>query len=210
MAKVMPDSEETCRLLKRVEAGDRHAFDQLFVRNRPDLLRVVEARLDPKIRTRVDSSDVVQETQLEAYRRLPDYLARRPMPFRLWLRRTAQERLLVARRRHVSAGWRAVTREVPLPDQSSLLLARPFLAPGSTPSQQFARRELVRRVSQAVARLPEDDQEILLLRTHEGMSNQEAAYVLGLDPATASKRHGRAVLRLHRLLIEFGLTESQL
>jgi RNA polymerase sigma-70 factor (ECF subfamily) len=65
-------------------------------------------------------------------------------------------------------------------------------------------------VSQAVARLPEDDQEILLLRTHEGMSNQEAAYVLGLDPATASKRHGRAVLRLHRLLIEFGLTESQL
>jgi DNA-directed RNA polymerase specialized sigma24 family protein len=61
-----------------------------------------------------------------------------------------------------------------------------------------------------VARLPEADQEILLLRTYEGLSNQEAAYVLGLDPATASKRHGRAVLRLHRLLVEDGLTGSQL
>jgi hypothetical protein len=75
------------------------------------------------------------------------------MPFRLWLRRTAQERLL---------------RELPLPEHSSLLLARPFLAPGSTPSQQLAKRELVRQVSQAVARL-EADQEILLLRTHEGL-----------------------------------------
>jgi RNA polymerase sigma-70 factor (ECF subfamily) len=210
MAEVMPDSAETCRLLEQVEAGDRGAFDRLFARHRPDLLRVVEARLDPKVRARVDPSDVVQEAQLEVYRRLPNYLARRPMPFRLWLRKTAQERVLVARRRHVQAGWRAVAREVPLPEHSSLLLARPFLAAGSTPSRQAARGELVRRVSQAVARLPEADQEILLLRTYEGLSNQEAAYVLGLDPAAASKRHGRAVLRLHRLLVEGGLTESQL
>jgi RNA polymerase sigma-70 factor (ECF subfamily) len=210
MAEVMPDSSETCRLLEQVRAGDRGAFERLFARHRRDLLRVVAARLDPKVLARVDPSDVVQEAQLEAFRRLPDYLARRPMPFRLWLRRTAQERLLVARRRHLQAEWRTVAREVPLPERSSLLLARPFLAAGSTPSQQLARRELARRVSQAVARLPEADQEILLLRTYEGLSNQEAAYVLGLDPATASKRHGRAVLRLHRLLVEGGLTQSQL
>jgi RNA polymerase sigma-70 factor (ECF subfamily) len=210
MVEVMPDSEETCRLLGQVEAGDRRAFERLFARHRPELLRVVAARLDSKVRARVDPSDVVQDTQLEAYRRLPDYLARRPMPFRLWLRKTAQERLLVARRQHVQAGWRSVTREVPLPDRSSLLLARSFLVTSSTPSQQLARRELARRVSQVVARLPEADQEILLLRTYEGLSNQEAAYVLGLDPATASKRHGRAVLRLHRLLVQGGLTESQL
>jgi RNA polymerase sigma-70 factor, ECF subfamily len=210
MAEVTPDSAETRHLLERAQAGDRGTFERLFARHRSYLLRVVAARLDPKIHSRVDPSDVVQEAQLEAYRRLPDFLARRPMPFRLWLRKTAQERLLMARRQHLQAGWRTVTREVPLPERSSLLLAHPFLAAGPTPSQQLCERELARRVSQAVARLPDSDQEILLLRTYEGLSNREAAYVLGLDPAVASKRHGRAVLRLHRLLVEGGLTESQL
>jgi RNA polymerase sigma-70 factor (ECF subfamily) len=210
MAEVTPDSAETSGLLAQVRAGERRAFERLFDRHRAYLLRVVAARLDAGATARVDPSDVVQEAQLEAYRRLPDYLAARPMPFRLWLRKTAQERVLMARRQHVEARRRSATREVPLPDRSSLMLARPFLAVGSTPSQKLRRVELADRVRQAVARLTEADQEILLLRTYEGLSNQEAAYVLGLDPATASKRHGRAVLRLHRLLVDGGLTESQL
>jgi RNA polymerase sigma-70 factor (ECF subfamily) len=210
MAEVTPDSAETSGLLAQAGAGERRAFERLFDRHRAYLLRVVAARLDSGASARIDPSDVVQEAQLEAYRRLPDYLAARPMPFRLWLRKTAQERVLMARRQHLQARRRSATREVPLPDRSSLLLARPFLAAGSTPSQKLRRVELADRVRQAVARLTEADQEILLLRTYEGLSNQEAAYVLGLDPATASKRHGRAVLRLHRLLVDGGLTESQL
>ena len=209
MAEVTPDSAETRGLLEQAGAGERPAFERLFDRHRPYLLRVVAARLDPGTRARLDPSDVVQETQLEAYRRLPAYLATRPMPFRLWLRKTAQERVLMARRQHLEARRRSVLREVPLPERSSLLLARPFLAGGSTPSRRLGRAELADRVRRAVARLPEADQEILLLRTYEGLSNQEAALVLGLDPATASKRHGRAVLRLHRVLVESGLTESE-
>jgi RNA polymerase sigma-70 factor, ECF subfamily len=209
MAEITPDSEETRRLLGRAQAGDRLAFEQLFERHRSYLCRVVASRLDPKIAARFDASDVVQEAQLDAYRRLPDYLARRPMPFRLWLRKTAQERLVMARRQHLEAHGRSLRRERPLPERSSLLLAQPFLAAGSTPSRQLDRDELARRVRQAVARLPEADQEILLLRTYEGLSNQEVACLLDLDPATASKRHGRAILRLHRLLIEEGLSESQ-
>ena len=84
-------------------AGDRGSFDRLFGLHRAYLRQVVKRRLDPRVRGRVDPSDVLQETQLEALRRLPDYLDRRPMPFRLWLRKTAQERLLVAHRRHVGA-----------------------------------------------------------------------------------------------------------
>ena len=210
MNRLQPDSAQTQNLLERVQTGDREAFEELFARHRPYLLRAVAARLDPAARARVDPSDVVQEAQLEAYRRLPAYLALRPMPFRLWLRKTAQERLVMARRQHLEAQERSRRREVPLPERSSLLLAQPFLAPGSTPSRQLHRHELARRVSQAVSRLPEADQEILLLRTYEGLSNQEVAYLLDLDPATASKRHGRAVLRLHRLLLEAGLSESQL
>ena len=210
MPEITPDSEETRCLLQQAQGGDRSAFERLFDRHRSYLVGVVASRMDPKMGGRVDASDVVQEAQLEAFRRLPDYLARKPMPFRLWLRKTAQERLIMARRQHLEARERSMRREVSLPERSSLFLAQPFLAPGSTPSRQLHRHELARRVSQAVSRLPEADQEILLLRTYEGLSNQEVAYLLDLDPATASKRHGRAVLRLHRLLLEAGLSESQL
>jgi len=171
---------------------------------------LVAVRLDKKVRARVDPSDVVQGTQLELFRRLPDYLERRPMPFRLWLLKTAQEQLLVIRRRHVVAGKRSVGREVPLPDRSSLMLARKLLAPTLSPSQQLDRKDLARRVRVALAQLPESDQEVIIMRTFEGLSNQDVACVLDLDPGTASKRHGRAVLRLQRILAEGGLTESQL
>src|SRR6516162_2573457 len=103
MAEVTPDSAETSGLLAQVGAGELRAFERLFDRHRAYLLRVVAARLDQGASARIDPSDVVQEAQLEAYRRLPDYLAARPMPFRLWLRKTAQERVLSIRRRHLQA-----------------------------------------------------------------------------------------------------------
>src|SRR5262245_15314 len=101
---VEPDSAETQRMLEQAQAGDVEARDQLLARHRPFLHRVVELRLDPRLRARVDASDIVQEVQLDAFRRLPDYLERRPMPFRLWLRKTANERLLKIQRRHLEVG----------------------------------------------------------------------------------------------------------
>src|SRR6516162_11391849 len=133
MDELPPDETETQRLLQQVRGGDRLAFEQLFTRHRPFLRQIIEMRLDPRLRSPVDPSDVVQETQLEAFRRLDDYLQRQPMPFRLWLRKTACERLLMAQRQHVGAARRAVGREVTLPDASSLQLAQQLLAGGSTP-----------------------------------------------------------------------------
>ena len=208
MAEVTPDSAETQRLLQMIRAGDRQGFEKLFARHRPYLRQVVDLRLDPKLRSRVDPSDVVQETHLEAFRRLPDYLVRRPMPFRLWLRKTAYERLLMIQRRHLQAGRRAVGREVPLPDRSSVQLFRQLLAPGSTPGQQMAQAELARRVRQAVARLSEIDREVLLMRNLEGLSNHEVAQVLEIEPAAASQRYGRALLRLRKLLLAGGFSEN--
>ncbi len=209
MPQVSPDSSETTRLLEQVRDGDRDAFEKLFARHRPYLRQVVSLRLDPKLRARVDASDVVQETHLEAVRRLPDYLERRPMPFRLWLRKTAYERLLMIERHHVDAQRRAVGREVALPDRSSLQLFGQLLAAGSTPSQQLSRAELARRVRQAVARLADIDKEILLMRNLEGLSNHEVAQVLEIAPAAASQRYGRALLRLRKLLLAGGLSESE-
>src|SRR5262245_35245981 len=96
------DTEETEveRLLESARAGNRAAFDRLFALHRPYLRRVVELRMDPRLRVRVDPSDVVQEAHLESFRRLADYCDRRPMAFRLWLRKAAQERLTMLRRFH--------------------------------------------------------------------------------------------------------------
>jgi RNA polymerase sigma-70 factor (ECF subfamily) len=208
MTEISPDSEDTRALLQEARAGNRDAFERLFARHRDFLRQVVALRLDPRLRPRVDASDVVQETQLEAFRRLADYLEREPMPFRLWLRKTAQERLGMVQRRHLGAARRAVAREAREPDLSSIQLAGQLLAPGSSPSQHVCRHELIEAVHRTVARLSPADREILLMRNLEGLSNLEAAQVLQIDPAAASQRYGRALLRLRQLLIAAGLMES--
>jgi RNA polymerase sigma-70 factor (ECF subfamily) len=103
-----------------------------------------------------------------------------------------------------------VDREAALPEGSSCALARQLLAADSTPSGRVGREELARRVREAVARLTEADREIILMRTFEALSFEEIARVLDIEPAAARKRHGRALLRLHKLLTDEGLTESQL
>jgi RNA polymerase sigma-70 factor (ECF subfamily) len=210
MDAVGPDSAETQRLLAQVRGGDREALNELLAQHRPYLERFVELCLDPELRPRVDPSDVVQEAHLEAMRRLSGYLAQPPMPFRLWLRQLARDRLLRLRRRHVRAARRAVGREVPLPDRSSLQLAQQLLAAGPTPEQQLDQEELARRIRQGLAELSDADREILLLRNFEGLSYAEIGYILAIEPAAARKRHGRAVVRLHRVLFGGGPEESQL
>ena len=206
MDKPASDSSETLRLLDQARGGDTKAVNRLCARHRSYLRQVIELRLDRSLRKRVDPSDLVQETLLEATRRLEDYFEREPMPFRLWLRKTAQQRVAMIHRKYFDVAARDVAREVPLPEQSSMLLAKQLLEKGSSPSQHAERREMARRVRRAVAQLPEAHREIILMRTFECMSYQEVAYMLGIEPATAKKRHGRALIRLHRVLVEGGLT----
>ena len=201
MTGVSTDSELTCDLLTRVRGGDRPALDQLLAEHRPYLHRLVELRFDPQLRPRVDPSDVVQDALLEAAQRIDDYLRRDPMPFWLWLRQTACEQLVTQQRRHLGAACRATGREQPLPAGSSVVLGRQLLDNQQSPSEQVAGDELADRVRTALARLDEDDQTIILLRNYEGLSNQQAAAALSIDPAAASKRFGRALLRLRATLI---------
>ena len=208
MSQPAPDAADTQRLLAAVRAGGREALDQLLAQHRPFLRWFVELRMDPHLRARLDPSDVVQEAQIEAVRRVPGYLDNPALPFRLWLRQIAYDRLLMARRQHVEADRRAVNREAPLPDGSSILLAQQVLAGAPTPSQLVVQEELAHRVRQAVATLPDGDRDILLMRNFEGLSNAEVAQVLDLDPGTASKRYGRALLRLRQLLLDTGFSEA--
>lgn len=195
-------------LLARAQQGDAQAVDELFDRHREYLHAVVSLRMDRQMQSRVDASDIIQETYLQTSRRMDDYLRRRPMPFRLWLRKSAYECLIQLRRRHVGAQQRAVAAELPLPAASSA--AHAALAPAdsaTTPSQCLIKFELAERVRQAMGALDEHDREILLMRTYEGLTNQEASLVLDLEADAASKRYGRALIRLRNLLLEHGVTE---
>lgn len=208
MPEIKPDSGETQELLARIGAGEAEAFNRLFVRYQPWLRRLVELRLDGRMRARLDPSDVVQETQLEAFRRLGGFVKEPPMPFRLWLRKTLEERLRMAERRHLETRGRTVRRELTLPETSSND-GRQLAGADPTPSQQFAQDELGAQVREAIAGLEELDREILLMRSYEGLSYGEIGYILEIDEAAARKRHGRALLRLHGRLTDRGFTESQ-
>jgi RNA polymerase sigma-70 factor, ECF subfamily len=207
MSEIKADSVETVRLLEQARGGDPKALDRLLSRYRSDLREFVAVRLDPRLATRVDPSDVVQEAQLEVARRMDDFLKRRPMPFRLWVRKTAYERLLDLHRRHLKRGKRTVSREVSLPDRSSLLLASPLLHRGPSPSQNLEAREFAERVAQAVTGLSEADREILLMRHGEALPFEEIACLLDVDAGAARKRFGRALIRLQKTLTDHGLLE---
>ena len=102
---------------------------------------------------------------------------------------------------------RTVDREAGLPDRSSLLLALPLLARGSSPSERLQAQEQAQQVADAVAELAEADREILLMRHAEELPFDEIGCVLDIEPAAARKRFGRALLRLQKLLTARGLLE---
>lgn len=200
----MPDLPETALLLQQIGEGDHQALEELLSRHRTWIRRIVDLRLDKRLRTRIDPSDVVQDIHLEVSRRIDDYLARDPMPFRLWLRQTAYENLLALRRKHLEAECRSVEKETSLPQDSSLQLAQQLLGRDNAPDQKLLEAELLDRIHVAMDRLSELDREILLLRFFEGLTNEEVTELLRLEPATASKRYGRALLRLRHLLTSPG------
>jgi RNA polymerase sigma-70 factor (ECF subfamily) len=193
-----------------ISAGQRDAFNELFDRHRNTLRQAVQLRLDARLRTRLDASDIVQETHMQAFRRLDDYLERRPMPFRLWLRKTAYEQLANHRRAHLTSARRSVHREQPFPDESSMMIAGPLLERSDSPSRRIAQREYQRLVGEAVNELSEVDREILLMRNVEGLSQREIAQILDLSHDAVRKRYGRALIKLQQLLVDRGLSEGEL
>lgn len=198
-----PDSSEN-DLLQALDRGDRTVFDQLFERHRAQLHWLVSLRLDPRLSRRMDASDVIQETHLEALNRLEDFIDRRPMPFDLWLRKTAVQKLAQLRRLHLQTERRDVRRE--LPNGSSMALVSSLIDDRNSPSRDAARSEQCQLVMRVVAQLSEDDQDVLLMKNVEGLSHQEIGYLLDVEPATVRKRYGRALVRLRQLLVRNGLT----
>ena len=177
---------------------------QLLDRYRDRLRRMVAVRMDRRLATRVDPSDVVQEALAEAARDLSGYLRDRPLPFYPWLRGVAWRRLVQLYRHHVVARRRSVDREEPgepsLADASAHILAAACLAGGSSPSRALIREELLDRVHAALARLDPGDRDLLVMRHLEGMSSVEIGPILGVSEGAVRVRLVRALKRLRALL----------
>src|SRR4051794_34672549 len=110
-------------LLGRIRGGDREALNELLASHRDGLTRFLELRMDPRMLARVGVSDVIQEAHLEAARGTDASRAREPMPFQVWVLKTAHQQLLRLRPRHVEAECRGAAAEARLPDNASVLLA---------------------------------------------------------------------------------------
>ncbi|MCA9218265.1 MAG: sigma-70 family RNA polymerase sigma factor [Planctomycetales bacterium] len=190
----------TANLLAAVEMGKSDAMQELLTLHRPYLKRVVQLRMDPILATRIDASDVVQEAQLVIFKRMDDFLRRRPTSFRLWIRQHVLECLIDEHRRHVTYQKRSVLKERDLADASSFAIARRLME--DSPSRLVRQMELREQITDAIDKLSENDRQVLSLRHAERLSNAEVAELLGIPANTVRQRYGRALKRLHQVLTD--------
>jgi len=202
---IWPDGEVTVELLNNVRDGKAVAVEELMDRHRNSLRRMIQLRLDQRLMQRMDVSDVIQDVLIEANRRLTDYLNNPVIPFHLWIRQIAKDRIIDAHRRHRVSAKRSIDREQPQPgkgpfDQSSIELANQFRDKALTPAAAATQRELAQQIEAAVQMLRDNDREIILMRHYEQLNNQEIAQSLGLTEPAASMRYLRALKRLREII----------
>ena len=166
---------------------------------------MVDARLDRRVRGRVDPSDVMQDGFADALAKLPGYLADPKIPLFLWLRLVVGERLTKIHRDHLGAQARDAAREVslyrgPMPAASSAALAAHLLGKFTSPTQAAVRAERLLRVQEALNALDPLDREVLSLRHFEHLTHAEAAAVLEISESAAANRYVRALKRLKDVL----------
>ena len=187
--------------IERLHGGDRGALAALFGQHRDRLRRMVELRIDPRVRARLDASDVLQEAFLDVAADLDAYLADPKLPPLLWLRVHVGRRLAALHRKHLGTRMRDAGMEISLyrealPEASTAALASMLLGRLTSPTQAAQRAERLVRVQEALNGLDPIDREVLALRHFEQLGRSETALVLGISQEAAAKRYFRALKRL--------------
>lgn len=200
----MRDSQDELRKLEASQ-GDQCALDELLERYRERLGRLVKLRLDDRVRGRIDASDVIQETYVEASQRLNEYLREPTVPFFVWLRFLTIQKLTLLHRRHLGVQARDAGREVamhsgPMPAGASAALAAQLVGQLTSPSSAAMKAEMKIRLQDALNAMDPIDREVLVLRHFEQLGNGEIAHVLGLSESAACNRYVRALEKLRKQL----------
>jgi RNA polymerase sigma-70 factor (ECF subfamily) len=171
-------------------------------RNR--LKRLVELRIDARVRARVDASDVLQETHIEAVQRYNKYLENPEVPVYIWLRYLTLQKVSQLHQKHLGVQARNANREIsierePAPANSAILAAQ-LVGQMTTASEAFARDEMKTRLERALNSMSKTDREVLALRHFEQLSQKETAHVLGIEEKAAGARYLRALAKLRKTI----------
>jgi RNA polymerase sigma-70 factor, ECF subfamily len=190
--------ESPLALLVQARAGDSHALGQVLDGYREYLRLLARGRVGQELRVRLDPSDLVQETLLEAQRDFRQFAGSSEGELAVWLRRILARNLADQLKFHQSQK-RDIGREQPLVmliEQAHEALATPL----STPSQQASRREQAVVMASAMAQLPEDYREVIALRHLDGRSFDEIATAMRRSAGAVRMLWMRALEQLGELL----------
>ena len=178
--------------------------DRALERYRKYLLLLARTHLDPRLRTKLDPSDVVQQSMLEAYQQQDRFRGQTDGECMAWLRQILAHNLADALK-GLRRAKRDVARERSLEaalGQSSARLGAWLAADQSSPSQQVAREEDALRLANALAALPGSQREALVLQHWQGWSLAQIGEHMGRSPAAVAGLLKRGLKQLRVLLGE--------
>ncbi|MEN6407117.1 MAG: sigma-70 family RNA polymerase sigma factor [Thermoguttaceae bacterium] len=203
--KPLNDSAQPERLLARALADDGKSLGALLELYRNYLRLLAGLEIGRRLQVKLDASDLVQETMLEAHKGFGDFRGGTEAELVAWLRRIMASVLCGALRKYLGAQKRDIRLERTLQDQldrSSMLLGQGFVDPHSSPSQQAARREQSVLLADALAKLPEDYRDALVFRHLQGLSFPEISRRMGRSQDSVEKLWVRGLARLRQIMTE--------
>ncbi len=201
----MNDKQPT-QWLSGLAKGESNALSQCFLECRPRLARIAGFRLNPRLSTRIDIDDILQETFLAAAKRIEYCDCSSKETAFVWLRLILRQTLIDIHRKHVETAGRDVQREVRADRTdpgTSGCIAGHLIAQVSSPSKAIKRVEMSDQLTHALNQMEPTDREVLALRHFEELSNTEVAEVLNISIKAASIRYVRALKKLKTIMDSF-------
>ena len=196
------DKPSVSQLIAQARQGDAAARERLFELCRGYLGLVARSQVETWLRRKVDASDLVQETMLEACRDFARFEGRTEKEWLAWLRRILDHNAADFVRRYRGTAKRAAGREVPFrdPGDSDSPGAPEPAAQQLTPSQEFLQLDTELRVTAALSGLPPDYQEVIILRNLQRLPFNEVAKRMDRSRPAVQMLWMRAIRKLQEAL----------
>lgn len=172
-------------LISAARSGNSSALGTLFALYQNYIKLLAAAQVRARLRVRASASDIVQETFLHAHRGFADFRGTSGGEFVSWLRTILTRRIQHLYHQHVTAQQRDVRREVSIEaignwlEHSTIRLESLLIDEEPSPSSQVENQERSVHVADALAELPDDYREVLMMRSIEGLSFSEVAERIG-------------------------------
>lgn len=199
--------------LSRAKQGDEQALGRLLLNVESYLKLLAKLQIGRHLQVKLDASDVVQETFLEAHRAITRFEGETRDQFMAWLRTILASRLSNNVRRYLGTQARDVRLEQQIQndlDQSAMSLGGMFVDPGESPSQLVSQEEQSRLVVECLSKLSPDYQNVLVLRHLEGKSFPEIATLLNRSVDSVEKLWVRGLSKLKKEFLIARNDESRL